>query len=130
MKLEHVAINLPVHPKEVAQWYVDNLDMIVVRAQEEAPYMTFIADKNKASMMEIYHNTTVDLPDYSKINAFNLHFAFLVEDDMEAVRDRLVAAGATAEGDIQDTPFGDRLLFLRDPWNITVQLVQRKEPLL
>lgn len=129
MKLEHVAINLPVHPAEVAQWYVDNLDMIVVRSQDEAPYMTFICDKDRASMLEIYHNTTVDLPDYANIPAFNLHFAFSVTD-MEGTRDRLVAAGATPEGDITTTPGGDRLLFLRDPWNITVQLVQRKEPML
>ena len=49
---------------------------------------------------------------------------------MEGTRQRLIAAGATAEGDVATTPAGDKLAFLRDPWNVVVQLVQRKNPML
>ena len=128
MKLEHVAINVA-DPHAMAEWYVKNLDMQVVRKSDEPPYMTFLADKNGESMIEIYHNTEAGIPDYADIHPQNLHFAFAV-DDMDAARDRLVAAGATPIGDILETPAGDQLLFLRDPWNLTVQFVKRQEPML
>jgi hypothetical protein len=49
---------------------------------------------------------------------------------MEGVHQRLIAAGATAEGEINTTGRGDQLAFLRDPWNIVIQLVKRGKPLL
>jgi len=128
MKLEHVAINVA-DPKAMADWYVKNLDMQVVRSVDQPPYMTFLADKNGESMIEIYHNTDAGVPDYSQIHAQNLHFAFSVED-MEGTRQRLIEAGATPEGEVTPTPAGDQLAFLRDPWNVTVQLVKRQTPML
>jgi len=44
---------------------------------------------------------------------------------MESERERLIQAGATPDGEINNTPSGDKLCFLRDPWQVTVQLVQR-----
>jgi len=128
MKLEHVAINVA-DPAKMAQWYVQNLDMEIVRAVNEPPYMHFLADKNKESMIEIYNNTEAGVPNYATVHPQNLHFAFAV-DDMEGTRDRLLAAGAKQEGAIMTTPAGDQLLFLRDPWNVTVQLVKRREPMI
>lgn len=127
MKLEHVAINVE-DVKAAAQWWVDNLGMKVIRAGDVPPYMTFIGD-GQGSMLELYSNTNAPLPDYKSMNPFNLHFAFYVEDDIAARRDALVAAGATALGDITENADGDKLLFLRDPWNVPLQLVQRKEPM-
>jgi glyoxylase I family protein len=49
---------------------------------------------------------------------------------MEGERERLIQAGATPDGEINNTPSGDKLCFLRDPWNVTVQLVQRKTPMI
>ena len=45
---------------------------------------------------------------------------------MEAARGRLVTAGAKLDGDIDTTPSGDKLAFLRDPWGYTIQLVERR----
>jgi glyoxylase I family protein len=128
MKLEHVAINVE-DPKAMANWYVKNLDMQVVRSTDQPPYMTFLADKEGQSMIEIYHNTDAGVPEYADIHPQNLHFAFAVTD-MEGIRQRLIDAGATPEGEVATTPAGDRLAFLRDPWNVVVQLVQRKTPML
>jgi len=126
MKLEHVAINVP-DVKAAAQWYVDNLEMRIVVAGQTAPYMTFIADK-AGSMIELYSRTDIAPLDYRTVNSFNLHFAFSVED-MEATRDALVAAGATVVDQINTTPAGDQLLFLRDPWQVPIQIVKRKKPM-
>ena len=126
MKLEHVAINVP-DPRAMGKWYADNLGMTIVRQQGEPPYATFISD-GSGGIIEIYKNDAADVPDYGSISPFILHFAFLA-NDIEAVHASLVEAGATPEGEINTTPAGDKLAFLRDPWGVVVQLVQRKTPL-
>ena len=128
MKLEHVAINVE-DPQEMAAWYAKNLDMQIVVANDNPPYMHFLADKDGLSMIEIYNNSEAGVPDYGSIHPLTLHFAFSVTD-IEATHQRLIEAGATADGEIATTPRGDKLAFLRDPWQITVQLVQRSTPLL
>ena len=53
-----------------------------------------------------------------------------VSEDIQADLDRLIAAGATAEGGIADLPGGDTMAFLRDPWGLTLQLVKRRESMI
>ncbi|MCB0105491.1 MAG: VOC family protein [Caldilineaceae bacterium] len=126
MKLEHVAINVP-EPAAMAKWYAEHLGMRIVVQSTESPYMHFIAD-DAGSMIELYNNPAAELPDYANMSPFNYHAAFST-DNIEAERERLIAAGATA-GDITSTPRGDKLLFLRDPWQIPFQFVQRSSPLI
>ena len=128
MNLEHVAINVP-NVLEQVQWWREHLGLrIVLSSGDVAPYMNFVTDDN-GSMVELYSNNEMEPLDFAQINPFNLHFAFSV-DDMEGERERLIQAGATPDGEINDTPSGDKLCFLRDPWNVTVQLVQRKTPMI
>ena len=127
MKLEHVAINVK-EPAQLAAWLVENLGMRIVIASAAAPYMHFVADES-GSMIELYNNPAAPLPDYSKIDPFNLHFAF-ASHEIDADRQRLIDAGASAVGEITLTPGGDKLAFLRTPWQEPFQLVQRKSPLL
>ena len=125
MHLEHVALNLP-EPVDAAQWYANNLKMRIVKKVDEAPFMTFVAD-SKGGMLEFYSNPNGPVPDYAAMSPYTLHLAFAV-DDIEAERDRLLSAGATDAGEIETTPGGDRLLFLRDPWGVPLQLLTRAEP--
>lgn len=125
MKLEHVALNVE-DPAGMAEWYSQHLRMRVVFVGDEPLHIHFLADE-AGSMIELYHNTDAELPDYAGIHRFNLHFAFAV-DDIAAQRDRLVAAGATTEGDIVDMGAGE-ILFMRDPWHVPIQLVKRPKPL-
>ena len=127
MKLEHIAINVP-EPAAMAQWLVDNLGMRIVLATDESPYMHFVADE-AGTMFELYNNPTAPMPDYANMNPFNLHFAFS-SADIESDFQRLIDAGATAEGEITTNPAGDKLAFLRSPWHVTIQFVQRRKPLL
>lgn len=127
MKLEHIAINVP-DVRAAAPWYAEHLGMSIVLAADAEPYMHFLADDD-GSMVELYSRSDVAPPDYSQINAFNLHFAFRV-DDIEGTRDRLLAAGCSPVDEILTTPAGDQLIFLRDPWGVPLQLVRRNKPLL
>lgn len=128
MRLEHVALDVA-EPAQMAAWYVEHLGLQLVRAQEVSPYAHFLADSDGLSVLEFYNNPATTVPDYSTIHPLQLHLAFNV-DDMEQDRARLIAAGATAFDEIATTPAGDQLAFLRDPWQVTIQLVKRQKPLL
>lgn len=127
MKLEHVALNVP-DAQAAAAWYQEHLNLRIVKASEASPYIHFLADE-AGSMLELYSNPAAPTPNYSVQHPVTLHLAFLAQD-IEGERDRLVAAGARAEGEIDTTPAGDQITFLRDPWGVTLQLVKRVQPLL
>jgi glyoxylase I family protein len=126
MKLEHAAINVP-DPIGLAQWLASHLGMRIVVANSTSPFAHFLSDE-AGSMIEIYNNPIAPMPDYSQVDPFNLHFAF-ASINIEGDRDRLVAAGAKALSEIGVSAAGDKLLFLRAPGDVPIQLVQRKKPL-
>jgi glyoxylase I family protein len=124
MKIEHVAFQVE-DPVAVSRWYVEHLGLTVKRSQAERPFGHFLADRGDTVMLEFYNHPKATVPDYRAIDPLALHVAFLT-DDVPATRARLVAAGATAEGDAQVTPTGDHVAMLRDPWGLAVQLIRRK----
>jgi glyoxylase I family protein len=128
MRLEHVAINVA-DPDAMATWYVANLGMQIVRHAPTPNRTYFLADSHGQSVIEIYCNPAAAVPDYPAIAPLMLHFAFNTSD-IEADAARLIAAGAQAYAPIEQTPAGDRLQFLRDPWHVTIQLAQRQKALL
>jgi glyoxylase I family protein len=125
---EHLALNVP-DPQRMAKWYVNNLRMKVVRKGTAPRYATFVADAGKHMMMELYHNTAYPLLDLASIHHLSFHFAFAV-DDVQAIRDRLIAAGAKLVEDIRVSSSGDQILMLRDPWGVPIQFIKRAEPML
>ena len=126
MRIEHFALNVK-DPQAMAQWYVVNLDMTIVRTSPEPPYITFLAPAGGGSMIELYANPQGEFLDYGRFHALTFHIAFAV-DDLARERDRLLQAGATADSDIITTARGDQLAIVRDPWGHAIQLVQRATP--
>jgi catechol 2,3-dioxygenase-like lactoylglutathione lyase family enzyme len=125
MKLEHAAFQVA-DPRAVAAWYTDHLGLTVKRRQSAPPWGCFLADDGDAVMLEFYNNPKAVVPDYYAIDPLVLHLAFAA-DDVAATRRRLMAAGATAEGDVVVTESGDTMAMLRDPWGLAVQLVRRRD---
>jgi glyoxylase I family protein len=128
VKIEHAAYQVG-DPVALARWYVDHLGMTVKRAQTASPFGHFLADDGDAVMLEFYANPRVQVPDYRAMDPLVLHIAFSAED-VAATRTRLIAAGATPEGDVQQNDAGDELAMLRDPWGLAVQLVSRRIPMI
>ena len=124
MLLEHVAINVS-DPVSMAQWYVDHCHMRIVLQVDEAPYTRFLADQKGRTCLEIYANPKADIPDYTHQHPLIYHQAFAV-DDPDATRARLEGAGATFFEEVS-FPNGTKLVMLRDPWGIPLQLVKRTE---
>lgn len=126
MKFEHFALNVP-DPVAMAGWYVEHCGMRVVLCLDEAPHTHFLADEGGRTVMEIYSNPAAPLPEYAAQPPLLFHFAFAVAD-AAAVRDRLLAAGASLEVE-QRLDDDSHLVMLRDPWGVPLQLCNRATPL-
>ena len=123
MNIEHIALNVP-DPVRMAAWYVTHLNLRVLRKQEQAPFTHFVADQAGRVVLELYCHTKAAMPHYASFDPLTLHIAFSA-DDVAKERQRLLDAGATLAGDIVTTDTGDVMTFVRDPWNVTIQLVKR-----
>lgn len=126
MHFEHAAFNVP-DPQAMAQWYVKHCGLRIIVATDEEPYMHFVADATGRIIFELYANPKAPIPDYASQHPLVLHLAFAVED-IGATKSALLNAGATEFSD-ETQPNGNRLVMLRDPWGIPLQLVSRKMPL-
>jgi len=127
LNLEHVACNVA-DPPAMAAWYVEHLGMRVVRQSSDPSQIHFLADAAGRAVIEIYCNAADAIPDYAAMHPIRFHIAFAAADP-DAARAALVAAGATFV-DERALPDGSRLLMLRDPWGIPLQLCRRPTPLL
>jgi len=128
IRLEHVAINVE-DPVSMAKWYGRNLGMKLVRKGPPPINMHFISDAGGNMMLEIYNNPPDAVPDYTSMDPLLLHIAFMV-DDVKSIREKLIAAGATAVGEVTVTSSGDELAMLRVPWGVAIQFVKRTKPML
>ncbi len=127
MKIEHFAYNVE-DPVKMAQWYVDNLGMKIVKQVKEAPYMTFLSDDSDQVMIEIYHNPVDEVPDYRNMNPLIAHLAFVSENPSED-KEWLLKSGASLVSD-DHLDDGTQLVMLRDPWGFPLQLCKRGVPML
>ena len=128
IRLEHVALNVT-DPPAIADWYCKNLGMKIVRQGPPPINARFIADTGGNMMLELYTNPPGAVPNYRSMNPLVLHVAFVV-DDVQVIRDRLVAAGATIIEDISTASTGDQIVVLRDPWGLAIQFIKRAQPML
>jgi len=126
MLFEHFALNVP-DPRAMAKWYVKNCKMQVVRSLDKEPFTHFLADEGGRVVAEIYSNPKDPVPDYASTHPLRFHFAFAVKD-IEDVKKRLIAAGARLE-DASTLEDGSRVVMLRDPWGLPLQLCQRTKPM-
>jgi glyoxylase I family protein len=126
MKIEHVAL-LVEDPVAMARWYEDHLGLRTVRSSGPPADARFLADTEGESVLEIYRGGPPS-PDYRAMDPLLLHVAFATRD-VPSTRARLIAAGATPEGEVKVLPSGDEMAMLRDPWGLAIQLANRKQPL-
>ncbi|MDA1015429.1 MAG: VOC family protein [Planctomycetota bacterium] len=126
MRIEHIALNVA-DPLSTGRWYVENLGFTVKRRVMEAPWAQFLAD-DAGSMLEIYGNEQVPVPDYAAADPMIFHIA-LLSRDMPSDVARLKAAGATVVSEPKELSNGDEMAMLRDPWGIPLQLINRAEPM-
>ena len=121
---EHFAINVN-KPKQMAEWYVKNLNMSITKSMEEAPYTHFLADSTGRLAMEIYSNENAEIPDYQNEHPLTFHMAFASEN-AEKMKNKLEGEGATVFEELKPNE-GTHLVMLRDPFGVPLQICQRAE---
>lgn len=126
MKIEHIAFNVA-DPVAMAEWYVKNLGLEIVRHIPSPTQTHFLADDTGATVIEIYCNPPDQVPDYAAMNPLLFHLAF-VSASPEDDRTRLLGAGASSVDELK-LPDGSHLVMLRDPWGVALQLCKRAVPL-
>ncbi len=127
MRIEHFAVNVK-EPKAMAEWYAEHLGLSIIRADEVPPYITFLADDNNQTLLELYANPNGEFLELSDLSVFTFHIAFSVAD-MGAECARLIAAGAKSKGDAITLGNGDQTQFVQCPWGVTLQFLERINPL-
>jgi len=127
VRIEHVGLQVE-DPAAMADWYVTHLGFVVKRSNDEPVCVRFLSDDTEKVMLEVYKNPTVNVPDYSSMDALLLHVAFVCEE-VDETAERLVQAGATVESAPETLATGDRLAMLRDPWGLAIQLCRRADPM-
>ena len=127
MIFEHFAINVP-NPIELAKWYTSYCEMKIIRSITVPPFTHFLADSTGRSVIEIYSNPTVKIPDYNSLHPLEFHFAFKV-NDVNEMKEKLVSAGAKLLEDLTSDD-GSHFVMLRDPFGIPLQLCKRAVPLI
>lgn len=121
MKLEHIAYNVA-DPVAVAAWYVQHLGLKVSRHLPKPAQTHFLSDGH-GTILEIYCNPPDAVPNYGAMDPLLFHLGFKSADPI-ADQARLLAAGATFHSEVK-LPDGTRLVMLRDPWGLSLQLCHR-----
>jgi len=127
MKIEHFAYQVE-DPAAVADWYVEHFGFTVKRGADAPVPVRFLADSAGDVMIEIYNNPKVTTPDYASMDPLILHMAFACSEIDETI-ERLKTAGAEFLLK-EETPAGDTLAMLRDPWGLAIQLCRRTTPMI
>ncbi|MFP4384310.1 MAG: VOC family protein [Spirochaetia bacterium] len=121
----HTGLNVS-EPKKAAEWYVENLSMKITRSSPPKAY--FLADPTGRVILEIYGNRDeVTLP-FREIRPMTFHLAFLV-DNVKAEMERLLTKGCTVSDEYKETASGDKMVILRDPFDLHIQLIYRSNPM-
>jgi catechol 2,3-dioxygenase-like lactoylglutathione lyase family enzyme len=126
MQFEHFGINVP-DAKAMAQWYVKNCQLKIVKAVPKPSQTHFLADEKGRIFIEIYTNPNAAVPDYKSQVPLVFHFAFAA--DPAAMKDKLIAAGATMFEEIK-LDDGSHIITFRDPWGVPFQLCNRTKPMI
>lgn len=127
MQFEHFGINVP-DAKAMAQWYVKNCNMKIVRAVPQPSQTHFMTDEKGRICIEIYTNPNAAIPDYKSQVPLVFHIAF-AEKNLSAMKDKLVAAGAAVFEEI-NLADGSAVITFRDPWGVPFQLCNRTKPMI
>lgn len=127
MKIEHIAWQVE-DPEKTVEWYRDILGMKVIRRGDPKAGAVFLADSSGKTVVEIYRNKRIPVPDYRKMDPLFFHIAFQIQD-VSAEMSRLRETGAVSVSGPDHLENGDIIAMMRDPWGVPFQLVNRAEPM-
>lgn len=128
MEIEHFAINVK-DAVSLAAWYAEHLGLTVLRSNHESiPFESFLIDSKGHTILEVYTDPAAEFIDYASLNPYTFHIALKVTN-IKKVISNLVEAGASYDGKLLTNSTNDKVTFVRCPWGIPLQFVERNTPL-
>ena len=129
MKIEHIGICVS-NPIQMGNWYRENLGFRILRAEgSDTGGVVFLIDSEDKTVLELGRLPEIPPLDVRSFLPVQFHIAVeCVEPLAEA--QRLVAAGAKLVGESPRNSYPGEKILVRDPWGMTIQLLNRKEKLI
>ncbi len=124
---EHLALNVT-DARAAAAWCVRQLGMEIAREEGAPAFGRFVGDPERRILRELYQNPAAPVIRFDTRDVMSMHLAYAV-DDVAAMRDQLVTAGAHVARDVSTSAGGDTVLMMRDPWGVPIQFVRRGTPM-
>jgi catechol 2,3-dioxygenase-like lactoylglutathione lyase family enzyme len=128
MKIEHIGLLVPA-PISMAQWYKNYLGLRILKSSgTDAEGGVFLKDDASGTILEFTKPANKKIVDFKSIDPLQIHLAVECPDPLALAR-KLEDVGASIVGDLPPAGTPIEILMVRDPWNVGIQLINRKQKL-
>ena len=123
MTIEHLGL-LVSNPIQMGKWYKENLGFQILReAGTDTDGVVFMED-DRGTVIEIGRLPEASPLDVKSLNPLAVHLAVQCSHPENEAR-RLVEAGAEMIGESPRNAYKGEKILVRDPWGLTIQVVNR-----
>ena len=127
MRIEHIGL-LSSTPIQMGHWYKEHLGFrIIIEAGTDADGVIFM-DDDSGMVIEIGHLPGISPMEFRSHHPLSIHLAIECTSPENEAR-RLVEAGAELVGESLRNAYKGEKILVRDPWGLTIQLINRKAKL-
>ncbi len=128
MDIEHIGMCVS-NPIQMGNWYKENLGFRALKvAGNDSEGVVFLVDSANKTVLEIGRLSDEPIMDFDSIAPIQFHIAVECKNPIEEGK-RLVAQGAHYVGECPRNSYPGEKVFVRDPWGMGIQLVNRIEKL-
>jgi catechol-2,3-dioxygenase len=128
MSIEHIGLCVD-EPFDMADWYVKNLNFTILKKDgSKNDGVVFIEDSKGKTILELYNAPGIERINFSSLTPLQFHIAIEVENPYEKSLD-LEKVGAKIEGESIRNNYKGEKYMVRDPWGVTLQILNRKPKL-
>ena len=124
MKIEHIGF-LVSEPISMGNWYKEHLGLRIIRSfGDNEQGAVFLKDDKTGTVLEFGKLGNIPMFDYNKMDPIQIHIGIECPDPMglakklELVGAKIIGASPLSEA------YNERIL-VKDPWDITLQLINR-----
>jgi hypothetical protein len=124
MKIEHIGF-LVSEPISMGNWYKKHLNLKIIKSfgnNEEGA--VFLKDVETGTILEFGKLKEIPNFNYNELDPLQVHIAIECKDPLRLAK-KLESAGAVIIGDSPKAEANNERILLKDPWDFTIQLINR-----
>jgi hypothetical protein len=125
MKVEHIGLIVK-YPIDMGKWYVENLGFKMLRCIGDNQHgASFIQDPEGNTVIEFGSLPESKPLDFHAFDPVQIHLAIECENPIQEA-ERLAKVGGNYLGECSGNEYPGEKVFVRDPWGLSIQLLNRK----